>query len=150
MEHQGWLAADGLPYPSIDFFDTPDAIHFLPFVLVGVVLGDGCCLGLVFFDSLSDDVFVLVVGPARVFASKQESLDQFGLGNHHGNHATDALAQPFEQGIQGLGLGQGPGETIENKSGGIGTFFQTMPDHPNHDVIGYQQAGVHQALGFQP
>jgi hypothetical protein len=70
MEHQGRLAADGLPYPCIDFFDTPGAINFLPFVLVGIVLGDGRCLGLVFFDALSDDVFVLVVGPARVFPSK--------------------------------------------------------------------------------
>jgi len=80
----------------------------------------------------------------------REPAEQLGLGDLEEDHAIERETEPLETTVQGLGLGQGPGETIQQKTlprlGAVEPLGHEADDH----VIGNQRPLVHVPLGLEP
>ena len=60
-------------------------------------------------------------------------------------HLVDADAH----GLNGLGLRDGAGHTVQDETIGTVCLRQTILQNADDDLIGHQRTGVHEALGFQ-
>ena len=73
-----------------------------------------------------------------------DTLDDFFVFNGDFNHGV----QLDTGGHQGFSLGNGARETVEEEAVGAVGLRDTVLDQCDDQVIGYQAAGIHDALGF--
>src|SRR5579859_8103131 len=123
-------------------------IHYL--VVFPVMVGYGGRLFLVFGDTVADDLFVDVIGPAGGKAAVEQSFYEFVLADLEGQDDDDGGTLRVEQFVKGFGLGGGAGEAVEKEAVRQGIIVEGGADHLDDHLVRNELSFIHIALCCQP
>ena len=96
------------------------------------------CLRVVNHETLLDGLLI-IVGTAALLTTQNEALHQLVLGNIKLNHSSNLVATLVEHLLQGLGLWDGAGETVEDNTLAITSeAIVNRSENAYHQIVGDQ------------
>ena len=140
-------AVDNSTDVAEDAVELAQSVNVIVYALVGIPVYQGSGLAVIYTEALLDGLLVVVAAPA-LLAAQYEALHQLVLGNvelYHGSYLVAALSQHL---LQGLGLGNGAGEPVEdNALVLLAKAIIYAGQDVYHQLIGYQLSLVDIVLG---
>ena len=121
----------------------------LAVVAVALVVGDqGLGLVVVGGYAVLDDAAVGVVLAAFDLGAVQDALVDELVGEGEGEDCVDLAAELGEHGVEGLCLGDGAGESVEEEARNILIGGYLVADHAFNHFVGYEVSAVDELSGF--
>ena len=78
----------------------------------------------------------------------QDALVDELVGEGEGEDCVDLAAELGEHGVEGLGLGDGAGEAVEEEAGYVPVGGYLVADHALHYLVGYEVSAVDELSGL--
>ena len=72
-----------------------------------------------------------------------------GVGNHERHAGSNGLAALGQHGVQGLGLGNGTGKTVQQEAIHVLDALELRLDHAFHNLVGNQVSGFDEGFGLK-
>ena len=100
-------------------------------------------------DAVLHDLGAGVVGAAFDGGAVRDALVDHRVRDHDGDHGRDGLAGLGEHRVEGLGLGDGAGEAVQQEAVHAFRALELRLDHAFDDFVGNEGACLDEGLGLE-